>query len=150
MSARPVRFNVGLKRLSKKQPITVVKSTRQAREAFRMLERNLQSAIKILRQATPDALEYALDPIYERSQELVPRLTHTLAESGFVDTVRVGDRYVGEVGYAPGGVPHYSIFVHENLEATHESPTQAKFLEQAVKELSGKIPSRIVEFMRIS
>lgn len=31
--------------------------------------------------------------------------------------------------------PYYAIFVHEDLEAEHRSPQQAKFLERAVYEL---------------
>jgi isocitrate dehydrogenase len=39
----------------------------------------------------------------------------------------------------------YAVYVHEDLDATHAPPTQAKFLEKAIRESNGDLYSIIVD-----
>lgn len=146
---RPVRFIIGLRRIGRATRPSVAGATRATRQAMRNIENNLARVVSAIEEATPDAIEFALDPIFFRSQELVPVDTGELKDSGFVFVEKRASGARGEVGYAPGGRPFYAVFVHENLEIRHESPTQAKYLEQAVDELSGDIPARIREHLRL-
>ncbi len=47
-----------------------------------------------------------------------------------------------------GYTANYAIFVHENLEAYHEPPTQAKYLEQPARELKPELASIIAELIK--
>jgi hypothetical protein len=62
--------------------------------------------------------------IYDKSQELVPVKTGRLKKSG---RVRMNNDGTYRVEY----MEPYAIFVHEMLGLRHETPTQAKFLEDA-------------------
>ena len=42
----------------------------------------------------------------------------------------------------------YAVYVHENLDAHHNSPTQAKYLEQPFDANKGMLPKRIAEILR--
>ena len=42
----------------------------------------------------------------------------------------------------------YAIYVHENLEAYHKPPTQAKFLSQPFQQLRGRIADMMAEVVR--
>lgn len=47
------------------------------------------------------------------------------------------------VGYSA----EYAIYVHENLMATHKPPTQAKFLEQPIREMKPALKQEIETLM---
>jgi hypothetical protein len=71
----------------------------------------------------------ALEPTFDKSQELVPVLTGALKRSGFLGVGESRGKKVAEIGYGRGGVPFYAARVHEDLDVYHKPPTQAKFLE---------------------
>jgi len=102
---------------------------------MKSVEQAFTRFVDIIDANTPAAVEAALRPIFERSQELVPVKSGALKRSGFIE-IRKGSKgqTFGEVGYGKGGVPHYAALQHENLDFLHKAPTQAKFLEQAVNE----------------
>jgi len=91
-----------------------------------------------------DVLMEALQPTFDKSQELVPKDTGDLQRSGYLEKGRVAGRPTVEIGYARGGVPHYAVLQHENLEFYHDPPTSAKFLERPLLEDSNNIQKRIV------
>jgi hypothetical protein len=115
------------------------------------LERVIQQVARKVGFATPDAIVYALQPIFDRSQELVPVDTGKLKRSGFLKTDREyrSGRVRAQVGYAQHGQPHYAAFVHEMLHIPHHSPAgaSAKFLEIAVNEKLGSFKDRLVARM---
>lgn len=70
--------------------------------------------------------------ILAESAPIVPVDTGTLRASGHVDAPKVDGLSVEVVvGYGGASAP-YALIVHENLEAFHEPPTQAKYLESVV------------------
>lgn len=73
-----------------------------------------------------------------------------LRGSGFVRALdKVGGRGKGElvtviIGFTAG----YAIYVHENLEAYHRPPTQAKFLEKTARDKGPEARKLILESIR--
>ena len=76
-------------------------------------------------------MEETMQRVYAESQELVPVDTGALRDSARI--IKTGGSIAGGlpevlVVYGGGSVD-YAVIVHEDLEAHHASPTQAKFLE---------------------
>lgn len=121
-------------------------TTRSARAQFNDVLKNFHAIIREFQTVTPEALESVLQPIFDRSQELVPVDTGALKDSGYLEIRIAGNKINAEVGYGRGGVPIYSVFVHENLEMFHEPPTQAKFLQTAIEEHLDSIRPTLLAF----
>ncbi len=134
MAARTVRFRVGTQRITGGISPSQAGYTRDIRSQMRSIEKSYTRLVETLGASTEAAIEQMLQPVFDRSQVLVPVKTGVLKASGYIQTQRRGGTAVGEVGYGKGGKPSYAVFVHENLDAQHASPTQAKFLEQAANE----------------
>ena len=135
MAARTVRFRVGPTRIVTGHAPHTANYTRQIRQQMKSVEQSFKRLLDHIGANSPAAVEAALMPIFERSQELVPVKTRALKNSGFIKVSQgLKGNARGEVGYGAGGVPHYAAIVHEDLDAQHASPTQAKYLEQAVNE----------------
>lgn len=98
------------------------------------VEQSYTSLVDAIRAETPEMIEKMLQPVFDRSQELVPVKTGVLKSSGYIATRPSGKGAIGEVGYGKGNVPPYAVFVHEDLDVQHTPPTQAKYLEQAANE----------------
>ncbi len=149
MAAKQVKFNNGIRRIFARSKRKTALQFRRAnmRAQLRELEDNFNFIMDELKRATVPAVEYALLPIFERSQELVPVEFGSLKESGFLEASRVGHITQGEVGYAKNNWPPYAVFVHEMLELKHASPTQAKYLARAINEKAGEAPARLTEWM---
>ncbi len=150
--ARPVRFRLGLKRITGNTRATqhpsAVGSTLGIRAQMKALEDTIAKVIRETEDATIEALGFALQPIDTRMHELVPVDTGDLIESSYYEFRQGAAGPEAELGFARGGVPFYATMVHENLEVHHEAPTQAKFLEQAVAENIDQIQERMLEYLR--
>lgn len=146
--ARQVRFKVGRQRLDGNVRPSQANYTRQIREQMKVIEDNLMRVIKGIEGLTPEALEYGVQPIYDKSQVYVPVKTGDLKVSGFVDSgvTSRGARVV--VSYGKGGKPEYAVFVHEMVDFQHDAPTQAKFLEYAVDEHINEVAPRVAKFIK--
>ncbi len=134
MVARRARFRVGTQRIATGLTPWQSGYTRAIRAQMKSVEESYTRLIEMLRADTPKAIKQMLRPVYDRSQELVPIDTGVLKRSGYLEVVTRRGQYAGEVGYGRGGNPPYAVLVHENLDAQHAPPTQAKFLEQAADE----------------
>lgn len=134
MAARIARFRVGPQRITKGLDPARAGYAMQIRSQMKAVEQSYSRLIETLGLNSEAAIEAMLQPVFNRSQELVPVKTGALKSSGYIATRQSRGRSVGEVGYGKGNVPPYAVFVHENLDAQHAPPTQAKFLEQAVDE----------------
>jgi hypothetical protein len=67
--------------------------------------------------------------VFERSQYEVPVDTGALRSSGFItQPFVVGNQVAISIVYGQAAAP-YALWVHEILDAYHEPPTKAKFLE---------------------
>jgi hypothetical protein len=77
-----------------------------------------------------EVMNQVMEKVFAESQVLVPADTGALQQSGRI--VRTGKMFGGlpeiAVVYG-GGLINYAVTVHEDMEAYHEHPTQAKYLE---------------------
>ena len=96
----------------------------------------LANALKRIPSHMPNILEKSIyeeaNVIFNESQKLVPVDTGALRASGFVHAPRrENNRVFVRVTYG-GSAAHYALYVHENLYARHDAPTQAKYLETSL------------------
>lgn len=101
---------------------------------------DVKDILEQINNATPDALEDALRPVFAESQRLVPVDTGALKESGFLGKASDGSVMIG---YGIGGDPFYAPYVHEQVQNYHKPPTQAKFLQQPLEESLDGLPGMI-------
>lgn len=102
-------------------------------------------------QVAARALYEEAQVIFNKSQELVPVVTGTLAGSGQVRPPSVNASSVEvTIGYG-GAAAKYALYVHERLDLNHKYPgaknaqAQAKFLEQPVLEGAPKLGERLAD-----
>lgn len=141
----PVRFSIGPKRISKSMTPAQAGYVSYMRGQFKEIEQDFADFIGAINGVAPQAVEKALKEIFDLSQVYVPVDTAKLKRSGFVEVRQTSKGVTGSVGYAKGGVPHYAVFVHENLEVFHKPPTQAKFLERAADEKFFAVQKILIE-----
>ena len=144
---RNIRFPIGPRRITSRTA-SIGTPVRNAREAMKEIEFRYAALIKNLEAATPDALEYALQPIFDKSQIYVPVLTEALKESGVIEAHRTSTGAKASVGYGVHGDPFYAIYVHERVDLQHEPPTQALFLRRAVEEEIDNVRPRVIKYLR--
>lgn len=77
-----------------------------------------------------ESILQCLDLIFDESQRLVPVDTQALMLSGTKVVEGQGFTTVGWIEYGGADAP-YAWIVHEDLLATHEPPTQARYLSDA-------------------
>jgi len=147
--SRPLRFSIGYQRATRSMSGATAKTRNQVIRQFNEINKRLDLLGRAIEQTTKEVAEEALTIIFDASQILVPVNTGDLKASGYVDVRRVGNKIVGEVGYAPRNDPPYALFVHENLEMHHKPPTQAKYLQKAVEDNAGKITALIISHLRM-
>ncbi len=151
---RPVRFRPGVKRLTKKflttQHPATIGATQDLRKQFALVERRLASVINTIEEATHEALDFALDPIFLQAHEWVPVDKGPLSESLYLETAQTAAGAFAEIGFGTGESASYAVIVHENLEVRHESPTRAKFLEAAINKHEKDVLPRLYDFLRLT
>lgn len=145
-----LQFPIGRQRLTPNVRGSEAASTRDVRRQMQQILDNAKDVIQAIEGNSPAALIYAVQPIYDESQELVPVDTGKLKDSGFVEVRSTTRGATAVVGYAKGGDPDYAVWVHEHLEVHHEPPTQAKFLEEAVNRHIEEVPERYAYFVKNS
>ncbi len=143
-----LKFPVGSQSLRAKSMPWEAGYTRDIRVAMQQIIKNYGVAVKAIKVESLPALRFALNPIYRKSQMLVPKLTGRLKRSGFIMARMTAFGPQGVVGYAKGGNPDYAVLQHENLEFRHAGNTQAKFLEVAVQEHIGSIGRRYAQHLK--
>ncbi len=141
--ARPVRGRVGNPR-SRGSGSDV---RRAAAKAMESAEYKMARIIKKIKDATPEALEYALEPMFDKSWYYVPVDTGELKLSGFLEAEQTPRGATAVIGYAADGNPNYAVFVHEMIGYKHEAPTRSKFLEAAMYEHLDEVLPRIRDFL---
>src|SRR5690606_7190367 len=117
-----LRFSVGRSRGPSRLSPSHTAYTRNVQAQMQQVIKNAQKVIDAVEVTSLPALRYALKPIYDTSQELVPKRTGKLARSGFVEVRRRGSTVEGVVGYARSEDPHYAVFVHERMDFYHAPP----------------------------
>jgi len=143
----PLGFNVGRVRVTVAAKPSEGGYIRSIREQMKTIIGNVQRVIDRIEKVTPEALVFGVQPIFDKSQELVPVDTGDLKASGFIET-RPTSAGVGVfVGYGRFGRPFYAGFVHERLDLRHAAGKQAKFLEAAVNQHLGDFERRVALFL---
>lgn len=109
-------------------------ATLTARADMSSIIERYNELISHFEQATPEILENALQPAFDRSQEYVPRDTGALAESGVLE-VDDSDPARAEATITYGNAETwYAALVHELTNLNHEYPTRSKYLQAALEE----------------
>jgi len=91
--------------------------------------RNMHRQIAAIRTRTKAGLWEAALKIKADALPLTPIDIGNLRQSAYVEMLDGPSGPVAEIGYTAA----YAVYVHERLELAHKSPTQAKFLEEALK-----------------
>ena len=97
---------------------------------------------------TPEFLVFALQPVFDKSQEYVPVRTGALKRSGYIEAQQQSGGAIAEVGYARGGQPQYATLVHELVDIPHAPPTRSKFLQAALEEEFPRVQQTVLEGYR--
>ena len=154
MAEQPVRGPIPINAVIGRVRVTRVVSASEAgyiahmREQSKVIADNMRRAVQHIDNATPDAILFGLEPIYDESQRLVPVDTGRLKRSGFTAARKRAGGATAEIGYGRFGRPFYALFVHERMDVRHAPPTQAKFLETAVMTKLGDFRRRVELYMR--
>jgi hypothetical protein len=103
-----------------------------------------------LEEAVPPVIVEALQPTFKKALKYTPKLTGALRASGYLEVANVAAGPRAEMGFGYGGVPNYTLFVHERVQHYHAAPTRAKFLQVALSEdLPSFRPRLIKGFQRV-
>ena len=114
-------------------------------------DKQLKAALRKRGREAPKILARALfreaEPIMTKSKRLVPVDTGALRSSGHVEPPEIRGKRVRVFLVYGGASAEYAVFVHENTNARHNPPTQAKYLEQPLMEaipgLGGRLAARV-------
>lgn len=89
-----------------------------------------QAIVPQINMAVQEVITQIMRSVYFESQQLVPVDTGDLKKSGRLkaNTPNGQTPPQAEISYGSDKV-HYALIVHENLQARHKAPTQAKYLE---------------------
>lgn len=99
------------------------------------VQRLAEKVAKSMLAKAGDALDQAADMILDKADEWVPVKTGRLKASRGKRRLGWGNKLRVEAGYF--GIP-YAVYVHENVDAKHAFPTQARFLSRAVFDTRGR------------
>ncbi len=143
--SRNFKISVGRVRVTRAAHPSEAGYIRSMRMQMDQIKKNLEDAIRKVEGATAESIVYALEPVFELSQEYVPKDTLKLMHSGFVEVDKESRSGVirAAIGYGKHGVPHYAAFVHERVDIPHAGNTRSKFLEAAVNERIGVFGRRL-------
>lgn len=141
--ARSFRARVGSQRITHNLRPSEAGYARAIRQQMKALEDSISAVINELVDVTPDVLDEALRPTFEKSQKYVPVQTGALKASGYLNVDQAYGHIRVEIGYGKAGDPFYAPYVHERMDLHHQAPTKAKFLQSAIEEDAQAIPQRI-------
>ena len=118
-------------------------TTKEVRASMAAIIGKYNKLIQGIKQVTPTALEYALEPAFNLSMEYCPQDTGALVESAnlYAEQTDKGPR--AWITYGGKGVLHYAAIVHERTDLRHAPPTRSKYLQAALEETVQLIKPRI-------
>jgi len=117
-------------------------------EGLTTARRDVRAARARVLPALGRALHAEAEPVFARSQELVPVLTEELKKSGELHQPEIGGTDVSvELSYGNAATELYAERVHEDLEMPHKPGKKAKFLEEpfvvGAKGLGERVGARV-------
>ena len=145
--ANKIRISVGRQRIHANTPLYQQAYVSEMRKQMLGIRKNLLKVIGGIENASTEGLLHAMQPIFDESQMLVPVDTGKLKRSGFLRSGPTSTGTSAAIGYGKGGSPWYAPVVHEALFFHHESPTQAKFLSEAVNRHINEILPRYASYV---
>lgn len=101
-------------------------------------------AVKETNMKIAEGIERASHIILKKALFYAPIDTGALRASGRVETTGTGKGSRSKVIFGGTRETYYALYVHENLEAAHNAPTCAKFLEKAARETAGSVATSIM------
>lgn len=102
--------------------------------------KNLNRSVVGIKSKSRQGLQAAALLVLGTSKELTPVDTGNLRGGTYTKLFGGRDNPGAEIGYTAA----YAVFVHERTELHHKAPTQAKFLETALKQKA----KRVLEIIR--
>ncbi len=110
--------------------------------------RDIRAARATVLPALGRALYAEAEPVFDRSQDLVPVDTSALQQSGALhQPVISGNMVSQEISYGDATTAHYAEKVHEDLSVRHMPGRQAKFAEvpfvEGAKGLGERVGARV-------
>lgn len=140
-----IRARVGRQAIRSGLDPSSAQYTRQIREQVKEIEDALSEFADAVEEQSPEIVENALRPTFEKSQKYTPVSSGKLRRSGFLEVSTSGKKTTATIGYGKGGRPNYTVFVHERTDLKHKEPTRAKFLQAALEEDFHQIQKRLVD-----
>ncbi len=116
-------------------------------EGTEPLLRTLENMMLDFKNELAEGVWLELSSVMNKSKKECPVDTGRLRASGYVfDPMISFDEIICQLGYAT----EYAIYVHENLEARHDPPTKAKFLEDPlVQAMPTMIPNMVARARKL-
>jgi hypothetical protein len=97
-------------------------------------------SVNLFQKGVAKAMEQAMEgiamKIMGRALYLTPIDTGRLRNSARI--TKTGKGLTTGIGFSFNTI--YAVYVHENLMTRHDAPTQAKFLERAIREVMQEVP----------
>lgn len=146
----PIRAGIGRARIPRTDTTPQAAFEKAIRSQMQDIVKNFIGWAKHMEAESATVLKEALEPTFEKSKEYVPKDTLALLNSAYLEQRVFRGRSIVEIGYSRGGTPNYGPKVHEDLEAFHKAPTQAKFLERPLTEDASKIREAIIDGMGVA
>jgi hypothetical protein len=146
MAIAPFRFDVGKIRSTGSKYPWEPGYVESVREQLNDLQVIFRDVVKQIGNVAPGICMQAMKPTFEKAKYYCPVDTGALVASAYLEIRPFRGQPRVEMGFARGGVPHYAVIVHENLEMKHKPPTQAKFLERALDEDMYQIEALIDQY----
>lgn len=143
-----INIQVGRVRIHPNTGIHEAAYTRSIRVQMREITANMKRVVEGVHNLTPEAIKHGLQPMFDESQILVPVDKGVLKRSGFLKTRKTVRGAVAVMGYGRFGRPFYTGIVHERLDVVHAAPTQAKFLESAIKKHMSRFLPRVTAYIK--
>lgn len=143
----PVKINIGARNIRVSAIGPNAAMGRTIAQGFTEIAKDFQAFVSKLEGFLPEDMLAALQPTFEKSQELCPVDTGALKASGYLEAEVFRGGVRAEIGYGRDGIPDYAVAVHE-LPAQHEYPTQYKFLQAPLEEDYFNILQRVTDRVR--
>lgn len=118
-------------------------ATKDARLAMADIIRQYDQILKTIRNATPEVLEEALQPIFKQALFYTPEDTGNLWASGQLTSGKNADGNAFARIQFGDETAWYAALVHEFVWLRHQSPERAKYLQSAMEEGMDDLLERI-------
>ena len=146
-NAMPISISVGNKQYKASDVSSAAQLGRVLQPLLNDIAKDFRDYTRKVNDFMPEDLAAALGPTLDLSLVYVPKLTHALADSAYLEVANFRNGARVEIGYGRGGDPDYAIYVHE-IPYKHAAPTSDKFLQKAIDEDYFNVVQRVTHRVR--